>query len=432
MTPRERITDGARRLLDALTPGRIIVAAVALRLLFGLLWMLFVNVPPENVPVEGDTWEQAGADGYLQIARTLLISGEYAFAPGAPPVHNRPPLQVGLLLLFGAWWPGHWYIVWMLGSALLSLSMLVALRALARQMQLDDRGQRLVLLLAGFHPYMIFISKTTTFINAAAMLLVLAVLFVYRIRQRPVRSALAAGFTMGAGALTHGTFLLLPLLAAPYVLSLRALGWRRRITAAVLVIAATLVVVAPWTLRNVRTFDSVIPVVTGNGYHYWKGEAVYFGGDYPMARVYETATGRKFEEKYYGAVDPEADAVLWTLAKADMRAHPGRIPLRLLIGTWTFFAPTDGGPRKMLVSAVLNIPLVLLLLTLIWRRRRSLTREQIALAALLLYIVEAFAFFVSWGSYFTMLLPIALLLFVSLLKKNHETAKTQKRHAKVL
>ena len=113
-----------------------------------------------------------------------------------------------------------------------------------------------------------------------------------------------------------------------------------------------------------------------------------------MARVYETATGRKFEEKYYGAVDPEADAVLWTLAKADMRAHPGRIPLRLLIGTWTFFAPTDGGPRKMLVSAVLNIPLVLLLLTLIWRRRRSLTREQVALAALLLYIVEAFAFFV--------------------------------------
>lgn len=142
-----------------------------------------------------------------------------------------------------------------------------------------------------------------------------------------------------------------------------------------------------------------------------------------MARLYEAETGKPFEEKYYGAVDPDADAVLWKLAKADMIARPERIPLRLLIGTWTFIAPTDGGPRKMLVSALLNIPLVLILLFLFWRRlrSRSLSREQLALAFLLLYIVEAFAFFVSWGSYFTMLLPLALLLTVSLARKNHQT-----------
>ncbi|MBR9976178.1 MAG: hypothetical protein KFF77_11400, partial [Bacteroidetes bacterium] len=65
---------------------------------------------------------------------------------------------------------------------------------------------------------------------------------------------------------------------------------------------------------------------------------------------------------------------------------------------------------------VLNIPLALALLALFlraWRRRR-LTREQLALMLLLLYVVEAFAFFVAWGSYFTMLLPLALLLLVSL------------------
>lgn len=422
------ITDRFFRFLDRLSPGRIITAAVLARLLFGLTWMLFVNSPPENVPVADGTWEQAGADGYLQIARTLLISGEYAFEPGGPPVHNRPPLQVALMLIFGAWLPSHWYIVWMFGSALLSLAMLTALRALARDLEMGPRSERMTLLLAGFHPYMIFISKTTTFINAAALLLVLVVLLLFRIRRGrerhgAERTGALAGLAMGAGALTHGTFLLLPLLAAPYILSISTLPLRRRITTAALVAVGALLVVAPWTMRNARTFDRLIPVVTGNGYHYWKGEAVYFGGDYPMARLYEAETGKVFEEKYYGAVDPEADAVLWQLAKDDMRARPHRAAARFPIGTWTFIAPTDGGPKKMLVSAVLNIPIALALLVLFWRawRRRTLTREQLALGLLLLYIVEAFAFFVSWGSYFTMLLPLALLLVVSLgvsLRKN--------------
>ncbi|MBE0642695.1 MAG: hypothetical protein IH600_01295 [Bacteroidetes bacterium] len=427
MNTLSRILDGIARLLERTTPGGIIAAAVAARLIFGLTWMLFVNVPPENVPIAGDTWEQAGADGYIQIARTLLVSGEYAFTPGSTPVHNRPPLQVGLMLLFGAWWPGHWYVVWMFASALLSLAMLLGLRALARDLDFGDRAQRVLLLLAGFHPYMIFISKTTTFINAAAMLLVLVVLLLFRIRRHPLRYGALAGCAMGAGALTHGTFLLLPFLAAPFILSLRAITFPRRLAASALVIVAALTIVAPWTLRNLHTFDRFIPVVTGNGYHYWKGDAVYFGGDYPMARVYEAETGRKFEEKYYGAVDPDADAVLWRLAKADMAARPERIPLRFLIGTWTFIAPTDGGPRKMLVSAALNIPLVLALLVLLWRRRRSLSREQVALTLLLLYIVEAFAFFVSWGSYFTMLLPLALLLLVSLISgtRRHQDTKSR-------
>lgn len=428
MPPITDITDRFLRFLDRLSPGRIIAAAVLVRLLFGLSWMLFVNVPPENVPVANATWEQAGADGYLQIARTLLISGAYAFEPGGPPVHNRPPLPVALMLVFGAWLPSHWYIVWMFGSALLSLAMLTALRALARDLAFGPRAERVTLLLAGFHPYLIFISKTTTFINVATLLLVVSMLMLLRIRsgtgrlEAEGRGALA-GLVMGAGALTHGTFLLLPVLAAPYVLSLGAIRMRRRLVTATLVVAGALLVVAPWTLRNARTFDRFIPVVTGNGYHYWKGEAVYFGGDYPMARLYEAETGMPFEEKFYGAVDPDADAVLWRLAKEDMRARPLRTALRFPIGTWTFIAPTDGGPRKMLVSAVLNIPLLLALLVLFWRamRRRALGREQIVLALLLLYVVEAFAFFAAWGSYFTMLLPLALLLLVSL----GTTAKTR-------
>ena len=401
-------------IIDRFPAGRIIAAAVLLRLLFGLFWMLAVNAPPENVPVAGESWNDAGADGYLQIARTLLVSGEYAFEPGGVPVHNRPPVQVLLMLVFGAWLPAHWYVVWMFGSALLSLLMLLIVRRLAEDMDVSPRMQKLLLVLAGFHPYLVFITKTTTFINAAALLLVLVVWLTLRITRKRLQYAAVAGLAIGVGALTHGTFLLMPLLATPYILSRRTVRAGKRFAAAALVILCAAAVVAPWTLRNYQTFDRVIPVVTGNGYHYWKGEAVYFGGHYPMADLYTGATGKPFEEKYYGAVYPEADAVLWDLAKDDMRERPQLLPLRLLIGTGAFFAPWDGGPKKAVASAILNAPLLVILLYLIFRRRRELSAEQITLVVLLLYIVEAFAFFVSWGSYFTMILPLMLLLAVSL------------------
>ncbi len=404
----------ARTLLERTRSRDIILAAVLLRLAFGLIWVLFVNAPPENVPVLGATRESAGADGYLQIARTLLESGEYAFEPGGPPVHNRPPAQVALLLLFGAWLPELWFVPWITGSALLSLLMLLAVRALARELHVGLRGERIALLLAGFHPYLLFISKTTTFINLAALLLVAVAVAVLRIRRRPIAASAGTGLLCGLGALTHGTFLLLPLLAAAYTVSLRALPWRLRVPAMLLPLLLTAVVVAPWTYRNFTTFQTPIPVVTGNGYHYWKGEAVYFGGDYPMADVYHRATGKEFRERYYGAVDPAADAVLWEEAKKDMLARPWRIPQRLAIGSLAFFAPWDSSRAKAVVSAALNLPLLVALGLLLVRPayRRRLRREHLFLFALLAYIVAAFAFFVAWGSYFTMILPVALTLVV--------------------
>ncbi|MCZ7558257.1 MAG: hypothetical protein M5R41_17805 [Bacteroidia bacterium] len=415
---REKLFD----VIDRFPAVRIITVAVVLRLLFGIGWALFVNAPPENVPVAGETWYEAGADGYIQIARTLLISGEYAFHPGAPPVHNRPPAQALLLLLFGAWLPSHWYMVWMFGSALLSLLMLLGVRTLGRELGLSRRAERIALLLAGFHPYLIFISKTTTFINLAALLLVAVALAALRIRRRPIAQASLTGLLCGVGALTHGIFLLLPLLIAPLTASFRTLRLRTRLLAILLLVVITATVVAPWTLRNMRTFDMAIPVVTGNGYHYWKGEAVYFGGDYPMADVYRRATGKEFEEMYYGAVDPRADAVLWEEAKKDMLARPWRIPQRLAIGSLAFFAPWDSSYSKAVVSGILNLPLLLVLTLFSFQaiKRRSITREHMALIVLLAYIVAAFAFFVAWGSYFTMILPVALTLAVSLWERNAE------------
>ena len=71
-------------------------------------------------------------------------------------------------------------------------------------------------------------------------------------------------------------------------------------------------------------------------------------------------------------------------------------------------------PSGSLTASPMLPILVLPALVLAPPAQEALTREQLALMLLLLYVVEAFAFFVAWGSYFTMLLPLALLLLVSL------------------
>jgi 4-amino-4-deoxy-L-arabinose transferase-like glycosyltransferase len=88
------------------------------------------------------------------------------------------------------------------------------------------------------------------------LLVVLVALVAYRLRARPsVGAAAALGALIGLATLTRGeALLLLPLL----------LPWRRP-KAALVVVAAFLVVMAPWTIRNLTTFEKPVLVSTNDG-----------------------------------------------------------------------------------------------------------------------------------------------------------------------
>ena len=90
------------------------------------------------------------------------------------------------------------------------------------------------------------------FFVAAALLLAL------RLRDEPsTRTAAALGATIALAALTRGEgLLLLLLLAAPLV-------WRRPALIAA-TLAATAVVLAPWTIRNATTFDRPVLISTND------------------------------------------------------------------------------------------------------------------------------------------------------------------------
>ena len=78
---------------------------------------------------------------------------------------------------------------------------------------------------------------------------------------------LVPGLTLGALALVRPEYLAIGLLLALLVLLRERLtfGWRRALFSAAIVVAAIIVVVAPWTIRNAIALDRFVPVSTGGG-----------------------------------------------------------------------------------------------------------------------------------------------------------------------
>jgi 4-amino-4-deoxy-L-arabinose transferase-like glycosyltransferase len=400
--------------LAAVKVWHVIVAAVAVRLVFCFAYAALFPSPYYG-PVAGENYFEAGSDGYIQIARTLIESGQYSFVTGGPAVHNRPPLQPWLLVVFGAWAPHHWAAVWFFGSALLCGLTLLALAGLAKEFGMSREATTLLVFVVGFHPYFVLISKAATFIMAATLLVTLSCYLFFLIRDGRLLPALGCGLACGLGALSHGSFLLLPLVFAA-LLCLSGVSWKR-LAACAVVLLGTAVVVLPWTYRNYRQFASVIPVVTGQGIQYWVGDYCYFGDrQYVPDRVFKEATGRELEIEYTGAKEPRDDAILWQLAKADMKTRPLHTVKRTAVGSFAFWAPWVPVKEKAYICAVLNFPPLLAILALlaVLARRRLVDQRHLVVFLVILYFNLVFGFFTAVISYFIMVLPLLFLLLFAL------------------
>jgi 4-amino-4-deoxy-L-arabinose transferase-like glycosyltransferase len=96
-------------------------------------------------------------------------------------------------------------------------------------------------------------------------------------RTGPVLLALASGLLGGVAALVRPAMLLFLPLAFAWLL------YRRRLVLALaLTIGATLVV-APWTVRNVRVYDRLVLIASEGGVTFWTGNNPLAGGEGDLA-----------------------------------------------------------------------------------------------------------------------------------------------------
>ena len=151
-----------------------------------------------------------------------------------------------------------------LAHRLLGLPLGVVTIALVGLLGRRAGGERIGLIAAGLcaiSPIMVAADGALMSETLYSPLIALVLLAAWRLLERPAAwVAAATGAAIGLAALTRSEgLLLLPLLAWP--VALRSGGARRdRAIRLVLATAACLVVIAPWTIRNLDAFGRLVPI----------------------------------------------------------------------------------------------------------------------------------------------------------------------------
>ena len=239
----------------------------------------------------------------------------------------------------GTTYVDHKFVSILIGSAVVLMTALVAERVGGRRAAIAAGA------LAAVYPNLWLIDSLLFPEGLYALLTTTCVLAAYRWRDRPtlVRAALIGGL-IGLAALTRGEGILLGIiLAMPWMLRHRQLSlperWRHLAVAG----ATCLLVLAPWMIRNARTFEEFVPLST-NGSElivYANCDEVYHGRligfwSFRCQERYRTEFG-----------DPEGDesqeAAFWRDVGVDYaRDHIGEVPKIVAIRVlrqWELFRP---------------------------------------------------------------------------------------------
>jgi hypothetical protein len=411
------IGDRARALPERY--GRTTLALLALILLLGLGLRARAVVDPVAEPADD-------SHAYYGLAKALYEEGSY----GGPKFRDSSDWSPGAPLLYAASFyatggarEGTARVV----EALLGIASIVVVFLLGER--LGGRGAGLLAAL-GAAVYPPFIHSTGELMSEppATFTLPAAILaFLWAEERRSAAAWLLPGLLFGLTALIRPEYLLV---AAAFVLlaalrvsrstdgesakesDMRTFSrtrgegstWRPGLAGAGLMLAAVLVPIVPWTVRNAVVLDRLVPISTGGGKALYVGTFLPADGEYQRVKaiLYQRQTGRRLpsDSRALNRVDPTPlfdrvahryadlprDSALGRIGKQNFSHWFGEDPLAYLGMTarkvGRMWSSGVGSAMSSTPGRVVQLLLVALGLcgfgTLALRRRR---RELVALAA---------------------------------------------------
>ncbi|WP_435008856.1 ArnT family glycosyltransferase [Tundrisphaera lichenicola] len=209
---------------------------------------------------------------------------------------------------------------------------------------------------------------------------------------RPASIAIGTGLAMGGAILARPSWaLFLPGVLGAWVLEA---GRGRRVEAlrrALIVGVASAAILAPWWARNARIFGRFVPTALWVGASLYDGIGPQANGESDMRFVDEPDVRALGES--------EQDAVFRERSIAFARSNPRRVLALAGVKFGRFWSPWPNAdalksPGVALASALITIPVYLLIGLGIWDRRRD-PRALVLLAGPLLYFCLLHMVFVS-------------------------------------
>ncbi len=361
---------------------------------------------PHFVPV-------TDASEYDRDAVTLVHNGSFpesvATFHGGPTAYHPPLFPVALAGVYKLVGTGSEHTRWDAGRVLEALlgAVTVLLIGLIATRLWDPRVGLIAAGIAAVYPPLILIGSSLLSESLFIPLVLAAVLAALQYRDdRRLRFAALAGVLVGLSALTRGNGILLAIPIGFLVWTTHP-GGRGRLTrpalkAPALALAAAVLMLVPWTVRNLHTFHRFVPIATETGYalegtynstvqHDKRFPALWSAPFLPVIQI-DKAHPRSNEQE----ISDRLQSMAWRY----IRHHPASVlktaywnTLRMLgvsPGVERYLAPYEGYPRWLAgLSAYAFWPL--LALAMLGFGARAARRVPWALWAcpLLVYLVAA-------------------------------------------
>ena len=252
---------GSRRL--SWEPDWPLIAILALAIIARVAIILDT---PHFIPV-------TDAGDFDHIAKTLADTGSWPgslYTPVPSPTALRPPLFPAVLaILYKIVGTGSEHVRWDAGRSLevvygvitVWLIYLIGTRAWSRRVGLLSAG------IASVWPPLVMIGSSLLSESLFVPLLLAAVWAALKYRDDPrMRWALAAGACAGLSGLARGNGLLMIVPVGYLICVERPRLSKTALKPVAAAVAAMIVVLVPWTIRNYDKFHQLVPVTTETGY----------------------------------------------------------------------------------------------------------------------------------------------------------------------
>jgi 4-amino-4-deoxy-L-arabinose transferase-like glycosyltransferase len=296
---------------------------------------------------------QTDAADYDRIAVSLADVNRFApsvLAPDGGPSAFRPPMfPVALAAVYKLSGTGSASTRWeagrileaLLGAATVALTFLIALRLWTRRVAV------LCAAIAAVYPPLVLIGSSLMSESLYIPLVLGAVLTALVARAEPARWrwVAASGVLVGLAALTrsNGIALLVPVALLVWGRPPR-LRWPA-LRAPVILLAAALLSLVPWTIRNLHAFHGLVPVSTESGYAF-AGTYDRFAqtrSDFPAMWVPPVTELRQVLARDPHANESQISSRLNTTALNYVKANPASVVKAALWNTLRLFDLTGTG-----------------------------------------------------------------------------------------
>jgi 4-amino-4-deoxy-L-arabinose transferase-like glycosyltransferase len=236
----------------------IAVGALVIRAAYVLVIMPHVQLGPDATWYAAQSFTIAEGNGYVDPARFFGLRGAVATA-------SFPPL-----------WPSVLAVVNKLGAqsgrafeltgAVVGTGTVVLTGLLGRRVRSPKVGL-VAAALAAACPFLIAADGSLMSDSLFVLLITASVLLAYAASDKPTPvSWLVLGAVVGVAALARSDALVLgPLLIVAVAWRVRAAPWVRRITFGLLAVAAMVVVLLPWTIRNINALGDTVVLSNNSG-----------------------------------------------------------------------------------------------------------------------------------------------------------------------